>query len=132
MFDSLQTRLEAAFNKIRGRGTLSAADVSETLKEVRVALLEADVQFKVAKDFCAKVEALAIGESVLKSLSPAQQVIKIVHEQLIDMMGGASTELQIKVAPPAVIMLVGLQGSGKTTTCGKLARYLKQELKRSK
>ena len=131
MFDSLQSRLESAFNKIRGRAALTEKDVSETLKEVRVALLEADVNFKVAKEFCQKVEEKAVGESVLKSLSPAQQVIKIVHEQLIEMMGGASTELDLSVAPPAVIMLVGLQGSGKTTTAGKLARYIKNELRRS-
>ena len=131
MFDSLQTRLEAAFNKIRGRGTLTEKDVSETLKEVRVALLEADVNFKVAKDFCQQVEAKAVGESVLKSLSPAQQVIKIVHETLVEMMGAQSTELGLSVAPPAIIMLVGLQGSGKTTTAGKLARYLKKEIRRN-
>ena len=131
MFDSLQSKLEAAFQKIRGRGSLTEKDVGETLKEVRVALLEADVNFKVAKDFCQKVESLAVGEAVLKSLSPAQQVIKIVHEQLIEMMGAQSTELDLKVAPPAIIMLVGLQGSGKTTTCAKLARYIKHELRRS-
>lgn len=131
MFDALQTRLESAFNKLRGRGTVTVKDVEETLKEVRVALLEADVNFKVAKDFCQNVASKAVGEDVLKALSPGQQVIKIVHETLIEMMGAESTELNLKVAPPCVIMLVGLQGSGKTTTCGKLALLLKKEFKRS-
>ena len=131
MFDSLQGKLESAFNRIRGRGTLTAKDVEETLTEVRVALLEADVNFKVAKEFCQKVAELAKGESVLKSLSPAQQVIKIVHDNLVEMMGGESTALNLSVAPPAIIMLVGLQGAGKTTTAGKLAQYIKKELRRN-
>jgi signal recognition particle subunit SRP54 len=130
MFNSLQDKLEAVFKKIKGRGVLTSKDVELTMKEVRMALLEADVNFKVAKDFCDKVGALAVGEAVLKSLSPAQQIIKIVHDELVNMMGGASTELSLNVAPPAIIMLVGLQGSGKTTTAGKLANYVKKELKR--
>ena len=131
MFDSLQNKLEAAFNKIRGRGVLNEKDIEATMKDVRVALLEADVNFKVAKDFCAQVALKAVGEEVMKSLSPGQQIIKIVHEQLIEMMGAANVPLNVSVAPPAVIMLVGLQGSGKTTTVGKLGRLLKKEFKRN-
>lgn len=131
MFDSLQQKLASAFDKIRGRGSLSAADVDAAMKEVRTALLEADVHFKVAKDFCATVAQKAVGEEVLKSLSPAQQVIKIVHEELIAVMGAEATALNLSVAPPAIIMLVGLQGSGKTTTVGKLGRLLKKEYRRN-
>jgi signal recognition particle subunit SRP54 len=131
MFDSLHTKLESAFKKIRGRGTLGPKDIETTMKEVRMALLEADVNFKVAKDFCDQVSQKAQGEEVAKSLTPDQTIIKLVHEQLIQTMGTEATELNVKVAPPAIIMLVGLQGSGKTTTVGKLGRYLKETLKRN-
>lgn len=131
MFDSLHQKLEAAFNKIRGRGVINEKDIEATLKEVRVALLEADVNFKVAKEFCARVAEKAVGEAVLKSLSPAQQIIKIVHDELVVTMGEAAAPLTLNVAPPAIIMLVGLQGSGKTTTVSKLGRLLKQEFKRN-
>lgn len=131
MFDSLQSKLDAAFNKIRGRGVLTEKDIEATMKEVRVALLEADVNFKVAKDFCAEVARKAVGEEVLKSLSPSQQIVKIVHEELITMVGAEAAPLNVSVAPPAIIMLVGLQGSGKTTTVGKLGKLLKKEFKRS-
>ena len=130
MFQSLQTKLEGAFKKITGRGVLSQSDIDATMKEVRMALLEADVNFKVAKEFCTKVAEKALGSDILKSLSPGQQIIKLVHEQLVATMGQQAAELNVKVAPPAVIMLVGLQGSGKTTTAGKLALYLRRELKR--
>lgn len=130
MFDSLSTKLENAFKKIRGKGVLSEKDITATMKEVRMALLEADVNFKVAKEFCDRLGEKAVGEEVLKSLTPDQQIIKLVHEELIHTMGSESTELNLRVAPPAIIMLVGLQGSGKTTTVGKLGRYLKEELKK--
>ena len=130
MFATLHTKLESAFNKIRGRGSLTAADVEATLKEVRMALLEADVHFKVAKEFCARVAEKAVGESVLKALSPAQQVIKLVHEELVRTMGEAAVPLNLSAAPPVIILLVGLQGSGKTTTAAKLGRLLKSEFKR--
>lgn len=130
MFETLNSKLESAFRKIRGRGVVQAKDAEETMKEVRMALLEADVNFKVAKDFCAAVTQKAIGEEVLKSLSPGQQIIKIVHDELNTIMGGTAVELNLKVAPPAIIMLVGLQGSGKTTSAGKLARLLRDEYKR--
>ncbi|MDZ4785732.1 MAG: signal recognition particle protein [bacterium] len=131
MFETLQTKLESVFKKLTGRGSVSEKDIQEAMKEVRMALLEADVHYSVVKDFCTKVGEKAIGQDVLQSLSPGQQVIKIVHEELINVLGTGASELNIKVAPPAVIMLVGLQGSGKTTTCAKLAKYLKQELKRT-
>lgn len=130
MFDSLHNKLESAFRKIRGRGVLTKVEIDAAMKEVRMALLEADVNFKVAKDFCDKVSEKAVGEDILKSLSPDQQVIKLVHEQLIDTMGTEAVELNLAVAPPAIIMLVGLQGSGKTTTVGKLGKTLKEKNKR--
>lgn len=131
MFDFLHDKIDAALQKIRGRGSLSASDVEATMKEVRTALLEGDVNFKVAKDFCARVTEKAVGESVLKSLSPDQQIIKLVHEELISTMGGEVAEINLHSAPPVVIMLVGLQGSGKTTTSAKLARLLRDTYKRS-
>jgi signal recognition particle subunit SRP54 len=131
MFESLQNKLEATFKRLRGRGSLSAGDVDEAMREVRLALLEADVNYKVVKDFCQAVAAKAVGESVMKSLSPGQQVIKIVHEELIRVMGDEAVPLNLKVAPPCVLMMVGLQGSGKTTSSAKLARYLRDELKRT-
>ena len=130
MFQSLSDRLSGALKRIRGRSTISDADLESTLKEVRLALLEADVNFKVAKDFCAEIANAARGEAVLKSLAPDQQIIKIVHEQLTKMMGSEASELTLRVAPPLVIMLVGLQGSGKTTTSGKLAALLRRQYKR--
>lgn len=130
MFDGLQSKLEGAFKRIRGRGIVSKADIDATMKEVRMALLEADVNFMVAKELCEKVGEKALGEEVLKSLSPDQQIIKLVHDELVAVMGGEAAELNLRVAPPAIIMLVGLQGSGKTTTAAKLARLLKADYKR--
>lgn len=130
MFDSLSSKLDAAFKKIRGKSKISESDIQETMKAVRMALLEADVNFKVAKEFCAQVAQKAIGEDVLRSLSPDQMIIKIVQEELANTMGGGASELNLSVAPPLVIMLVGLQGSGKTTTIGKLGKYLQDEKKR--
>lgn len=131
MFDSLHNKLESAFKKIRGRGTISPKDIELTMKEVRMALLEADVNFKVAKEFCDNVGQKALGEEVVKSLTPDQTIIKLVHDQLVETMGSGAAELNLRVAPPAILMLVGLQGSGKTTTVGKLGRYLKETLKRT-
>jgi len=131
MFDGLSSKLESAFKSIRGRGVLNEKDIQATMKAVRMALLEADVQFKVAKDFCDRVSERALGESVLKSLTPDQQIIKVVHDELTKTMGASATEIDLKVAPPAIIMLVGLQGSGKTTTIGKLGSYLRKEKKRT-
>jgi signal recognition particle subunit SRP54 len=125
MFDELTRRLNQAFRKLRGRGKLSPGDVDEALRDVRRALLEADVNIKVAKDFTARVGEKAVGQEVLNSISPGQMVVKIVHDELIALLGGQVAGLKLGEAGPAVIMLVGLQGSGKTTVAGKLARHLK-------
>jgi signal recognition particle subunit SRP54 len=129
MFESLTTRLDAVFERLRGKGRLTESDVTEAMREVRQALLEADVSFKVVKQFVARVQERAVGSEVLESLSPAQQVIKIVHEQLIEMLGGVDgkTKLNYAGVAPTIIMLVGLQGSGKTTTVAKLASYLRKQ-----
>jgi signal recognition particle subunit SRP54 len=131
MFDFLHDRIDGALKKIRGRGNLTAQDVEATLKEVRTALLEGDVNFKVAKELCARVTEQAVGERILKSLSPDQHIIKLVHDELASTMGGEAAELNLRSAPPVVILLVGLQGSGKTTTASKLARLLRDTYKRS-
>lgn len=130
VFESLADKLQQTFKKLRGRGKLSESDVTEALKEVRMALLEADVNFKVVKDLVAKIKARAIGQEVLESLTPAQHVIKIVNEELTSLMGGTQSRIAIASRPPTVIMLVGLQGAGKTTTAGKLAHLLKRQGKR--
>jgi len=124
MFDSLTEKLEGAFKKLRSRGRLTPENIQSGLREVRMALLEADVHYKVTKDFIKSVQERAVGSEVLKSLTPGQQVIKIVHEELIALMGGQSQELNLQGPRPHVLMLVGLQGSGKTTTAGKLALHL--------
>lgn len=125
MFDSLSQKLTAAFEKLRGRGRLTDQDVSDALREVRLALLEADVNFRVVKEFIARVRERAVGQEVMESLSPDQHVVKIVHEELTALLGGSSAGLNL-VGSPAVVMLVGLQGGGKTTTAGKLANYLRK------
>ena len=131
MFESLSERLGAIFKRLTGRGKLSEADINEVMREVRVALLEADVSLAAAKDFVNSVKQKAIGEHVFESLSPAQTIIKIVHDELVDLLGGAQARLQFSDAPPSVIMLVGLQGSGKTTQAAKLALRLKEQGRRS-
>lgn len=127
MFDSLTDKLSSVFKKLRGHGKLSEQNISEALKEVRLALLEADVNFKVVKDFMERIRLRAVGQEVLESLTPAQQVVKIVHEELISLMGGANSGLNLSYQPPIPIMLVGLQGSGKTTTVGKLGKFLQNK-----
>lgn len=125
MFENLTDKLQAVFRRLGKRGILREADVDQVLREIRLALLEADVHYKVVKDFIARVRERAVGAEVTKSLSPAQQVIKIVHEELVDTLGEPG-RLELQGPVPYVIMLVGLQGSGKTTMVAKLARYLKQ------
>jgi signal recognition particle subunit SRP54 len=129
MFDNLTDRLEDVFRKIRGHARLTEENVQTALREVRLALLEADVNFKVVKDFIERVRERAMGQDVLKSLTPGQQVVKIVHDEMVELLGGQAQEIDLS-ANPAVIMVVGLQGSGKTTTCAKLALKLRRELKR--
>src|SRR5574341_1992176 len=124
VFDALSDRLQDVFTKLKGHGRLSEQQVDTALREVRLALLEADVNFKVVKDFVARVRVRAVGEEVTRSLTPAQQVIKIVHEELIVTLGERNVPLELAPRPPTMIMLAGLQGSGKTTTAAKLARHL--------
>lgn len=126
-FEGLSDRLEAAFKRLKSKGSLTENDVKEAMREVRLALLEADVNYKVAKDFTAKVTERAIGAQVMESLTPAQMVIKIVNEELTDLMGGTQTRLAYAAHPPTIVMMCGLQGSGKTTHCAKIALKLKKE-----
>jgi len=126
-FDNLTARLQETMKKLRGKGRLSEKDVEESLREVRLALLEADVNFKVVRDFVATVKERAVGEEVLSSLTPGQQVIRIVNEELTELMGGTQAKLEFASQPPTVMMMVGLQGAGKTTTAAKLARMLKAQ-----
>ncbi len=124
MFDDLQKRLSSAFRRFRASGMLTQANMTEGLREVRNALLEADVNFNVVQDFMTRVTDKAVGTQLIKSIRPEQQIVKIVHDELIDLMGPGDTSIRIEKAGPTVLMLCGLQGSGKTTTCGKLARLL--------
>ncbi|MFW6238859.1 MAG: signal recognition particle protein [Halanaerobiales bacterium] len=127
IFSGLAEKLQDTFDKLRGKGKLNEADVKNALREVKLALLEADVNFRVVKNFISSIEERAVGKEVMDSLTPAQQVIKIVNEELTDLMGGKRSELELGDSKPAVIMMSGLQGSGKTTTAGKLARALSEE-----
>ncbi|HEX2811222.1 MAG TPA: signal recognition particle protein [Sphingopyxis sp.] len=127
MFDSLSNRLGDVFGKLRGRGALTEADVRAAMREVRIALLEADVALPVVRSFVDQVTELAIGQNVLRSVTPGQQVVKIVSDALTEMLGSETAELELAVTPPAVIMMVGLQGSGKTTTTAKIAKRLKDK-----
>ena len=129
-FEGLTEKLSAAFKKLRGKGRLSEADVKEAMKEIRMALLEADVNFKVVKQFVASVTERAVGSDVLESLTPAQMIVKIVNEELTNLMGGENSKLTISPKPPTVIMLCGLNGAGKTTNGAKLAGFFKKQGKR--
>src|SRR5215475_12081112 len=127
MFDTLAEKLQATLADVRGRGTLTEDDVSAAMREIRLALLEADVNFKVVKSFTNAVKERALGADVIGQLNPGQQVVKIVSDELTELMGGAARELSFSPRPPTVIVMAGLQGSGKTTATGKLARYLREE-----
>ena len=129
-FESLTEKLSATFKKLRGKGRLSEADVKEAMKEIKMALLEADVNFKVVKNFVATVSERAVGSDVMESLTPGQMIVKIVNEELTALMGGGNSKLNISSAPPTVVMLVGLQGAGKTTNGAKLAGLMKKQGKR--
>src|ERR1700749_1960401 len=125
MCDGLTERLSSVFDRLSGRGVLSEKDIDEALREVRVALLEADVALPVVREFIAKAQELAVGEAVIRSVKPADQVVKIVYDGLVDMLGGEEpVGLNLALNPPTVILMAGLQGSGKTTTAGKLALRL--------
>ncbi|MBN7772093.1 signal recognition particle protein [Clostridium aminobutyricum] len=129
-FESLSDKLQGVFKKLRGKGVLTEADIDEAMREVKLALLEADVNFKVVKDFVAAVKEKSLGSDVLQSLTPGQQVIKIVNDELTSLMGGANSKLTYSPRGFTVLLMVGLQGTGKTTTCGKLANYLKKNGKK--
>ncbi|MBM4145663.1 MAG: signal recognition particle protein [Nitrospira sp.] len=130
MFESLTEKLESIFKKLKGKGLLKEEDVEVALKEIRLALLEADVNFKVVKDFVQKIKEKAIGKEVLESLTPGQQVIKVVNEELCRLLGKTNSRIPLSPNPPTIIMMVGLHGSGKTTTSAKLARLFKKEGRR--
>ena len=129
-FESLGEKLQETFKKLKGRGKVSEKDVKEAMREIKMALLEADVNFKVVKSFEASVREKALGSEVMESLTPGQQIIKIVRDELTALMGGEEAKLSVSSKPPTVIMMVGLQGAGKTTTTGKIAKYLKKQGKR--
>lgn len=130
-FEGLAERLQSTMQKIRGKGKVSEADVKEMMREVRLALLEADVNFKVVKEFIARVKERAVGQEVLQSLTPGQQVIKVVNEELTALMGGEQSKIAVANKPPTVVMMVGLQGAGKTTTTAKLANHLRKKHNRT-
>ncbi len=130
MFENISEKLDAALKKIKGRGLLKEEDIDAAMKEIRLALLEADVNFKVVKDLVEKIKSKAVGKEVLESLTPGQQVVKIVNDELCDLLGRSTSRIALAANPPTVIMMIGLQGSGKTTTSAKLARYFKREGRR--
>src|SRR5881398_1507001 len=127
MFDTLSERLQAALGDVRSRGKLTEDDVNKAMRAIRLALLEADVNFQVVKQFTAAVKERALGAEVLESINPGQQVVKLVDEELTALMGGAGRDLVFASKPPTVILMAGLQGSGKTTACAKLARHLREQ-----
>ena len=127
MFDSLSDKLANAFKKFKNKGKLSESDVKEGMREIKLALLEADVNFKVVREFVKTVSERAVGAEVLESLVPAQQIVKIVNDELINLMGGSQSKLNISPKPPTVVMMVGLQGAGKTTHSAKLAGMYKMK-----
>ena len=128
MFENLQERLGRVLTKLRGQGRLTEDNIKDTLREVRMALLEADVNFKVVKDFVDRVREKCLGQDVLKSLTPGQQVVKIVHAELVELLGGETKPLDLR-GRPSVVMMVGLQGSGKTTSAAKLALHFRRTMK---
>ena len=126
MFETLTDKLQRAFKNLRGQGTLSEENIGEALKEIRMALLEADVNFKVVKELVDHIREKALGQEVMTSLSPAEQVVKIVRDELVNILGKDTAKMKFASQPPTVVLMAGLQGSGKTTTSGKLAHWLKQ------
>src|SRR5208283_2246268 len=127
MFDTLAEKLQATLADVRGHGTLTEADINAAMREIRLALLEADVNFKVVKSFTSAVKERALGADVIGKLNPGHQVVKIVSDELTELMGGASHDLTFSPRPPTIVLMAGLQGSGKTTATAKLARYLHEQ-----
>lgn len=130
IFEGLSDKLQGAFSKLKSKGKLTEVDVKNAMREVKLALLEADVNFKVVKDFIKKVQERCVGQEVMQSLTPAQHVIKIVNEELTSLMGDVQSKVMISSKPPTILMMVGLQGAGKTTTAGKLGGYFKKQGKK--
>jgi len=130
VFSGLAEKLQGTFKKLKGKGKLSETDVKQAMREVRLALLEADVNYKVVKNFVSKVQERAVGQEVFQSLTPGQQVIKIVNDELTQLMGGTQSSINLSSKPPTVVMMVGLQGAGKTTSAGKLAKVMKKQGRR--
>jgi len=126
MFDSLSGKLQTVFRNLRGLGKISDSNVADSLREVRMALLDADVHFKVARDFIEQVKAKALGQQVIQSIQPGQQIIKIIHDELVTLLGSSNAALELS-GNPACVLMVGLHGSGKTTSSGKLARWLRKQ-----
>lgn len=129
-FEGLSSRLQSITRKLSGKARITESDLKEVLREVKLALLEADVNFKIVKEFISEVEQKALGQDVLKSLTPGQQVVKTVRDEMTELLGGVTSKINFTPNPPTIIMLVGLQGSGKTTTCGKLANLLRKQGKK--
>ncbi len=130
MLESLSDKLQKVLRDLKGEGHVSERHIEESMRQIRIALLEADVNFKVVKDFVARVKEKALGQEVLKSLTPGQQVVKIVRDELVDLLGSQAVPVQYAKVPPTVLMMVGLQGSGKTTTTGKLGLWLQKNGRR--
>ena len=130
-FEGLSSRLQEITRKLRGKARITESDLKEMLREVKLALLEADVNYKIVKEFIATIQEKALGQDVLKSLTPGQQVVKIVKDELVELLGGQTSQINFTPNPPTIIMLVGLQGSGKTTTAGKLANILRKQGKKT-
>src|ERR1041384_7355555 len=130
MFEALSEKLRKVLKDLRGQGRLTEAHIEAAMREIRIALLEADVNFKVVKSFVDRVKERALGQEVIGSLSPAQQVVKVVYDEMVEMLGGTSTQLLFTKRTPNVVMIVGLQGSGKTTTTGKIAKFLAEKQNR--
>ncbi len=126
MFENLTDKITNVFNKLKGKGIIDENSLNEALREIRIALLESDVSIKVAKDFIERVKQKALGKEVIKSVSPSQMVVKIVNDELTSLLGSESYEINLKSKPPAIMLMVGLQGSGKTTTSAKLARWIEK------
>ena len=129
-FEGLSSRLQEITKKLRGKARITDSDLKEMLREVKLALLEADVNYKIVKEFISNIQEKALGQDVLKSLTPGQQVIKIVKDELVELLGGTESKVNFFSNPPTIIMLVGLQGSGKTTTAGKLANLFRKQGKK--
>ena len=129
-FEGLSSRLQQITKKLKGEARITESNMKEMLREVKLALLEADVNYKIVKEFIASIQEKALGQEVLKSLKPGEQVVKIVKDELVELLGGTESKITISPNPPTIIMLVGLQGSGKTTTAGKLANVLRKQGKK--